>query len=135
VPFSKRVVAAPMMPVRGVRKSCETARKRLLRIFSFSVSRRISCAFFRACCLCSARIVCEIMTLMKLKVSSIRSLVSSKRNDREVGSLTVLRTVFDFRADGILRIIGSLCNLLFQKAIQNPFILISQGTDRLLERL
>ena len=57
------------------------------------------------------------------------------RDDREVGSLTVLRTVFDFRADGILRIIGSLCNLLFQKAIQNPFILISQGTDRLLERL
>ena len=57
------------------------------------------------------------------------------RDDREVGSLTVLRTVFDFRADGILRIIGSLCNLLFQKALQNPFILISQGTDRLLERL
>ena len=56
-------------------------------------------------------------------------------DDREVGSLTVLRTVFDFRADGILRIIGSLRNLLFQKAIQNPFILISQGTDRLLERL
>ena len=56
-------------------------------------------------------------------------------DDREVGSLTVLRTVFDFRADGILRILSSLCNLLFQKAILNPFILISQGTDRLLERL
>ena len=57
------------------------------------------------------------------------------RDNREVGSLTVLRTVFDFCADGILRILGSLCNLLFQKAMQNPFILISKGTDGLLERL
>ena len=54
-------VAAPLMPVSGVRRSCEMARSRLPRIFSFSTSARtLSC-----------RLICVVIALVTTDAASI----------------------------------------------------------------
>ena len=66
-PFCSRIaVAAPLMPVSGVRRSCEMARSRFPRIFSFSASARTL-----SCCL-----ICVVIALVTTDTASITRNVS-----------------------------------------------------------